>query len=118
MENGIMKRNTLFLSALCILATAVIASPLTAQSSRSRSRSSGKAAEWNQWCGPNRDNISTETGLLKQWPAGGPPLAWKATGLGKGQSSVCVAGKVYELASQKGLGREIPTEWLLQDIRD
>jgi ornithine cyclodeaminase/alanine dehydrogenase-like protein (mu-crystallin family) len=29
-----------------------------------------------------------------------------------------VAGKVYELAKAKGLGREIPTDWLLQDIRD
>src|SRR4029077_19888012 len=29
-----------------------------------------------------------------------------------------VAGKIYELAKRAGLGREIPTEWLLQDIRD
>jgi alanine dehydrogenase len=29
-----------------------------------------------------------------------------------------VAGKVYELSKQAGLGREIPTEWFLQDIRD
>ncbi|MEO6163265.1 MAG: ornithine cyclodeaminase family protein, partial [Candidatus Binatia bacterium] len=29
-----------------------------------------------------------------------------------------VAGKVYELAKGAGLGREIPTEWFLQDIRD
>jgi len=29
-----------------------------------------------------------------------------------------VAGKVYELAKQAGIGREIPTEWFLQDIRD
>ena len=29
-----------------------------------------------------------------------------------------VAGKVYELAKRAGLGREIPTEWFLQDIRD
>ena len=29
-----------------------------------------------------------------------------------------VASKVYELAKQAGLGREIPTEWFLQDIRD
>lgn len=29
-----------------------------------------------------------------------------------------VAARVYELAKEKGLGREIPTEWLLQDIRD
>lgn len=29
-----------------------------------------------------------------------------------------VAGKVYELAKQAGVGREIPTEWFLQEIRD
>jgi alanine dehydrogenase len=29
-----------------------------------------------------------------------------------------VAGRVYELAKQQGIGREIPTEWFLQDIRD
>ncbi len=29
-----------------------------------------------------------------------------------------VAGRVYELARERGLGREIPTEWFLQDIRD
>jgi ornithine cyclodeaminase/alanine dehydrogenase-like protein (mu-crystallin family) len=29
-----------------------------------------------------------------------------------------VGGKVYELAKKAGLGREIPTEWFLQDIRD
>jgi hypothetical protein len=29
-----------------------------------------------------------------------------------------VAGKVFELAKAKGLGKEIPTDWLLQDIRD
>ena len=29
-----------------------------------------------------------------------------------------VAGRVYEMAKEKGIGREIPTEWFLQDIRD
>jgi len=29
-----------------------------------------------------------------------------------------VAGKVYEMAKRQGMGREIPTEWFLQDIRD
>ena len=33
---------------------------------------------WPQWRGPNRDGISKETGLLKQWPADDPPLAWTA----------------------------------------
>ena len=38
---------------------------------------------WPQWHGPHRDNVSTETGLLKQWPEGGPKLLWTATGCGK-----------------------------------
>jgi len=49
-------------------------------------------AAWPQWRGPNRDAKSTETGLLNQWPAGGPPLVWKATKCGEGYSSVAVAG--------------------------
>ena len=48
--------------------------------------------DWAQWRGPNRDGLSPDTGLLKQWPAGGPALAWKATGLGESFSSVSIAG--------------------------
>ena len=36
----------------------------------------------------------------------------------QGAQFFAVAGKVYELAKAKGLGKEIPTDWLLQDIRD
>jgi len=36
----------------------------------------------------------------------------------QGAQFFAVAGTVYELAKAKGLGREIPTDWLLQDIRD
>jgi ornithine cyclodeaminase/alanine dehydrogenase-like protein (mu-crystallin family) len=36
----------------------------------------------------------------------------------QGAQFFAVAGKVYELAKQAGLGREIPTEWFLQDIRN
>lgn len=54
------------------------------------------AADWPQWRGPNRDGISSETGLLEKWPDTGPPLAWKTGGLGAGYSSVAVArGRVY-----------------------
>lgn len=53
---------------------------------------------WPQWRGPNRDGISKETGLLKQWPAEGPPLLWKATGAGYGYSSFAVTnGRLYTL---------------------
>lgn len=55
-------------------------------------------ANWPQWRGPNRDGVSKETGLLKQWPAEGPPLAWKASGAGRGYSSFSVAnGKLYTM---------------------
>jgi len=36
----------------------------------------------------------------------------------QGAQFFAVAGRVYELAREKGLGKEIPTEWFLQDIRD
>jgi outer membrane protein assembly factor BamB len=56
------------------------------------------AANWPQWRGPNRDGISKETGLLKEWPAAGPTLVWKASGAGRGYSSLSIAnGKVYTM---------------------
>ncbi len=56
------------------------------------------AASWPQWRGPNRDGISKETGLLKQWPAEGPPLVWKATGAGSGFSSFSIAnGRLFTM---------------------
>lgn len=47
---------------------------------------------WPQWRGIHRDNISKDTGLMQEWPAGGPPLRWRVTGLGSGISTVSVAG--------------------------
>ena len=51
------------------------------------------ATDWPQWRGANRDGRTAETGLLSEWPEDGPPLAWKASGLGGGYSSVAVAGE-------------------------
>ena len=51
---------------------------------------------WPQFHGPNRDNISTEKGLLTKWPEKGPELIWTARGLGYGYSTVSIAsGKIY-----------------------
>jgi len=52
----------------------------------------GDAADWPQFHGPRRDNLSAETGLLKQWPAEGPKLLWTAKGLGHGFSTVAITG--------------------------
>jgi outer membrane protein assembly factor BamB len=48
------------------------------------------SADWPQWRGPHRDGVSSESGLLQEWPEAGPPLAWKARGLGSGFSGVSV----------------------------
>lgn len=61
------------------------------------------ALEWPGWRGPRRDGVSRETGLAPSWPPGGPPLAWKADGMGKGFSSVAVAsGRIYTLGDRDG----------------
>jgi len=59
--------------------------------------------DWPQWRGQKRDGISAERGLLKDWPAGGPPLAWRANGAGTGYSSFSAAhGRLYTLGARGG----------------
>ena len=59
------------------------------------------AADWPQWRGPRRDGVAAETGLLKTWPAEGPPLAWRASGAGSGYSSFAIAGgRLYTLGAK------------------
>ncbi len=57
---------------------------------------------WPQWRGPARDSASTEKNLLQDWPAGGPPLLWKASGLGEGVGCVSVAGGFLFAQGTKG----------------
>lgn len=61
--------------------------------------SSASAADWPQWQGPDRNAISKETGLLKEWPKDGPPLAWRIAGLGGGDSAPAIAaGKIFGMS--------------------
>jgi outer membrane protein assembly factor BamB len=63
--------------------------------------SSSLADDWPQWQGPERNAISKETGLLKEWPKDGPPLAWKTTGLGGGDSAPSIAaGRIYGMGNR------------------
>jgi outer membrane protein assembly factor BamB len=48
--------------------------------------------EWPQWRGPQRSGVSSETGLAKSWPVGGPPPAWTISGLGEGYGSLAIRG--------------------------
>ena len=59
-----------------------------------------EAADWPQWRGPNRDGISEEVGLLKEWPDGGPQVRWRVS-LGEGFSGISVAdGRVYTMFAE------------------
>jgi outer membrane protein assembly factor BamB len=64
------------------------------------------AADWPQWQGPDRTGMSKETGLLKEWPANGPPVVWTASGLGNGYGSMAVAGERVFVQGTRG-GRSV-----------
>ena len=62
------------------------------------------AADWPQWRGPLRDAKSPEEGLLKEWPEGGPPIAWQVDNVGAGYSSLVVAdGRVITQGDLDGV---------------
>jgi outer membrane protein assembly factor BamB len=50
------------------------------------------AADWPRFRGPDNNGICTETGLLQEWPEGGPKLLWTVDGLGTGYSTVSITG--------------------------
>ena len=66
------------------------------------------ALDWPQWQGPDRDNVSKEVGLLKEWPKDGPKRVWlyENNGLGYGGPSI-LKGRLY-ITGARG-----PTEFLL-----
>jgi outer membrane protein assembly factor BamB len=56
---------------------------------------------WPGWRGPHRDDLSTASGLLRQWSADGPHLAWQAHGLGAGFSSLAISGnRIYTMGDR------------------
>src|SRR5262245_55973015 len=64
------------------------------------------AGDWPQWRGPDRNGISQETGLLKEWPKEGPKLLWQVKDVGNGYSTPAVVGARLYLLSNRGLDDE------------
>jgi outer membrane protein assembly factor BamB len=59
------------------------------------------ASDWPQWRGADRTDHSTETGLLKSWPAGGPKQLWVYKEAGSGYSGPSiVADKYYTMGTR------------------
>ena len=80
-----MKRFTVFLVVSALLCSGIL---------------TASAAEWPQWRGPNRDGVSGEVGLLKEWSPDGPKVLWKVP-LGEGFSGISVSqGRVYTMFSE------------------
>src|SRR5258708_32969527 len=73
------------------------------------------AADWPQWRGPQRNGVSQETGLLKEWPKDGPKLNWKVTDTGKGYSTPAVVGDRLYLLGNEGLENEFVEALLVKD---
>ena len=60
-------------------------------------------ADWPQFLGPSRDGIVHDAEALpREWPTGGPKLAWKAEGIGYGYSSVTMANGLICTAGNIG----------------
>jgi len=60
-----------------------------------------QAEDYPQWRGINRDGISNETGLLKEWAEGGPKLLWSIKDIGVGFSSPSIANGVIYITGMK-----------------
>ena len=55
------------------------------------------------WRGPNSTGVYPESGLMKEWPEGGPDVLWHYDDLGEGFSSPAVAnGKIYITGMENG----------------
>ena len=73
------------------------------------------AADWPQWRGPHRDGVSAETGLLKEWPPGGPKLRWQIKESGSGYSTPAVVGDRLYVLGNMGLDDEFAQALSVQE---
>src|SRR5262245_52274015 len=69
---------------------------------------SARADDWPQWRGPDRTDVSRETGLLKAWPRGGPKRLWVFKDAGIGYSGFSVVGDTLYTMGARG-----STEYLI-----
>jgi outer membrane protein assembly factor BamB len=95
------------IAALCVCVSAIsVTKPANMASSTS---------DWPQWRGPERNGISTERGLLQQWPKEGPKLLWQVNDIGDGFSTPAVVGTRIYLMSNRGMENEFVQALSTQD---
>lgn len=74
-----------------------------------------QANDWPQWRGPDRNGISHETGLLKEWPKDGPKLVWAAADIGSGYATPSIVGKRIYVLGNNGLENEFVQALSVED---
>lgn len=67
-----------------------------------------EAADWPQWMGLNRDDVWDETGIVEQFPAGGPKVLWRMPVHGGFAGPAVADGKVYVTDYEKSAGDAKP----------
>jgi len=84
----------------CIFAVMIAALFMIGWNFNAENFSSETPDDWPQWRGPNRDGISKETGLLKNWPASGPKVLWRVP-TGQGYAGIVIAkGRGYTMIGE------------------
>jgi outer membrane protein assembly factor BamB len=73
------------------------------------------ADDWPQWRGPQRNGVSRETRLLKNWPNEGPKLSWKITNTGSGYAAPSVLGDRLYMLGNDGLENEFVAAFAVAD---
>ncbi|MFO0820752.1 MAG: PQQ-binding-like beta-propeller repeat protein [Pirellulales bacterium] len=53
------------------------------------------ADDWPQWLGPRRDGVWREAGVVREFPAGGPKVVWRAPIAGGYSGPAVAQGRVY-----------------------
>ncbi len=61
------------------------------------------AEDWPQWLGPERNGMCRETGLLQDWPEGGPKQVWLFKDCGIGYSGPAIVDNMlYIMGARNG----------------
>ena len=69
---------------------------------------SSRAADWPQWMGPGRDDVWPETGIVREFPPGGPKILWRRPIHGGFAGPAVVGGRVYVFDYERSAGDDKP----------
>jgi outer membrane protein assembly factor BamB len=94
-----------WLAVAFVVTAAVRSMPVGLLHAQDAAKAAAGKGDWPQFLGPSRNGVSDETGLLDNWPAGGPKEVWRSAG-GVGMSGVAISrGRALTLFQTDGQQR-------------